>query len=72
METTKWRKRHGNIVILLSQDDAHAHRKSPLKSVQIAGGDLEDTVVVKSAKFFISEVMVRVVIVGVLPPHHCL
>ena len=23
---------------LLSQDDAHAHRKSPLKSVQIAGG----------------------------------
>ena len=23
---------------LLSQNDAHAHRKSPLKSVQIAGG----------------------------------
>ena len=26
---------------LLSQDDTHAHRKSPLKSVQIAGGVLQ-------------------------------
>ena len=34
METTKWRKRHGNFLL----DDAHAHRNSPLKSVQIAGG----------------------------------
>ena len=25
---------------LLSQDDAHANRKSPLKSVQIAGGEV--------------------------------
>ena len=30
-------QRHRNIV----KDDAHAHRKSPLKSVQIAGGALQ-------------------------------
>ena len=28
------RKRHGNFLL----DDAHAHQKSPLKSIQIAGG----------------------------------
>ena len=38
----RWRlqndaKRHGNFLL----DDAHAHRKSPVKSVQIAGGELE-------------------------------
>ena len=35
METTKWRKMHGNFLL----DDAHTHRKSLLKSVQIAGGE---------------------------------
>ena len=34
METTKWCKMHGNFLL----DDAHAYRKSLLKSVQIAGG----------------------------------
>ena len=35
METTKWRKRHGNFRL----DDARAHRKSPLKNIQIAGSE---------------------------------
>ena len=34
IETTKWRKRRGHFLL----DDAHTHRKSPLKSVQIADG----------------------------------
>ena len=35
IKTRKWRKRRGNFLL----DDAHTHRKSPLKSVQIAGGE---------------------------------